>query len=76
MRNKRCEYCGHLMDAPSDNRDMAIEAVDHGRKICQFLIREGFTAIQVCNFCYAHICLFKHERPEEYEHLQKIIPTV
>jgi len=71
MRSKRCEYCGHLVDSPSDNRDMAEDVVGHGKKIIEFLLAECFSMGDICNFCYAHVSMFKHEQPGVYEGLKQ-----
>lgn len=75
MNQKRCEYCGHLLDAPSDNRDMAMDVVRHGREIVQFLVQKGLTTGHICNFCYAHVSIFRKENPGEYESLKQRDPN-
>jgi hypothetical protein len=69
IERKRCKFCGHLLDAPSDNRDMSQAPVEHGKNIVQVLLKEGHTFGDICNFCYAHVSLFRHELPETYDRL-------
>lgn len=65
----RCEYCGYLFNMPFDGRSMAQNVVEHGREILEFMVLENVKSIDICNFCYAHLSIFKKEQPFLYEKL-------
>lgn len=67
LERKRCKFCEYPLDAPSDDRNMSQMPVEHGKNIVKFLLREGYTFGDVCNFCYAHANIFRFEHPEIYD---------
>jgi len=61
----RCSYCGRPFSMKVDNVEEKLESalgLEHGKEICRAIERKEFRSIDLCNFHYTLLRVYKNQK--------------